>query len=182
MGYIERFYGVTVKVRRDLLPPVHPRNRIGFALVGAMALLTFVVQSAYQSPNSVAASANGRERSARAQRSVRIEIQSTHSRQATSSEIRQLRSGRPRSIKVSARSLRFPIAGDGCHPIGISAQINSRTLELFLRHPDGCTLIVRYYEVTVKLARPVLVSSQITRVLIREGKFGREHMPLVTTP
>lgn len=127
----------------------------------------------------IACGASGAARYARS--GQLLSIRSTETRRAGPSAVRGLRTGNARAVKLNRRTLRFPVSGNGCPPKGISGSIEGSTLRLLLR-PSGnaCTLVARFYSVTVSLSRPVLVGQRITDVSIKYGKFGMEHMRLVS--
>jgi hypothetical protein len=109
-----------------------------------------------------------------------LSIRSASSRQAYPSEVRHVRSGRPKAVRLDEYRLRFPLSGNGCKPVGISAHIESKTLRLRLRPAHhGCTLPAIFYEVTVTLSRPELRASNVTQVAVRYGRTQKERMPLV---
>lgn len=128
---------------------------------------------------AIAAGASGAARHARS--GQLLSIRSTQTRRAGPSAVRGLRTGDARAVKLGKRTLRFPVSGDGCSPKAVSGRVEGSTLRLLLR-PSGkaCTLVARFYAVTVSLSSPVLVAHRITDVSIKYGKFGMEHMRLVS--
>jgi hypothetical protein len=97
-----------------------------------------------------------------------VTVRSTRSRVPIASEVRQWQKGKPRAF-VSGDSVRFLLPGSGCRPKVKAAHIKSKTLTLLRRPEDGCTLVARFYEVTVFFAEPIATDHVTTVVVKYEG-------------
>jgi hypothetical protein len=98
-----------------------------------------------------------------------VAVRSTRSREADAAEVRQWRM-RPVAVFTNgdASILRFVLPGNGCKPAATAARIAGTTLTLLMRRGSSCTLIARFYEVTVSLAKPVL-GEGLRNVVVRNG-------------
>ncbi len=108
-------------------------------------------------------------------------IRSTQARQANAAEVRMWRE-KPRAFMVSGDPtvLRFVLGGNGCKPKATGGRVDGKTLTIFLRREDGCTLEARFYEVTVVFAKPIVNPARIDNVITRSGRLESRPMKLVT--
>jgi hypothetical protein len=102
-----------------------------------------------------------------------VAVRSTRSQEANAAEVRQWRK-RPIAVFTNGDEsiVRFVLPGDGCKPTATAARIAGTTLTLLMRRGSGCTLIARFYEVTVSLAKPVL-GQGLRNVVARYGTSGK---------
>jgi hypothetical protein len=109
-----------------------------------------------------------------------VAIRSTQSRRANAPEVRQWHK-RPIAVVVQGAGsvLRFVLAGNGCKPKATSSRIEGKTLTIFLRRGDACTLEARFYEVTVTFAKPIVNAKRIDKIVARSGS-ARQPMSLAT--
>jgi hypothetical protein len=109
-----------------------------------------------------------------------VAVRSTRSQEANAAEVRQWRK-RPIAVFTNgdASVVRFVVLGDGCKPAATAARIAGTTLTLLMRRGSGCTLIGRFYEVTVSLAKPVL-GQGLRDVVVRYGTSGKPQQMRLT--